>query len=577
MDTWLSFAYPSPSMNDVGTSPQERDSRDEPHISGLVALAPVLNGTLGLSTTTAPVWRFDSDVDAAVVAAHQGWRLAVEADAASHNDRERNFDARVLSASVELLRFGHEQRAVLPNDPDRLSQFAELVLVQLRGMLPTQAEERFRGLSLHLSALPAALRAAPVLPSSAELLARACDVIDGLPELLRAVSDAGHAARDVPSSLRAELERAVDHAGAACDEQRRRLSEMSPVAVAPVGAALFDEVLRLRGLDLDHHEVFDICRMLAEELRVEQSRLRAKRSKAIAVAPGSEHCPQHRSEALVWMRELVGRSRSFFAEHGGVPLVHGEPDNPIERLQVDALPACFAPHGRRAWYVPAQRYAPRQDALLLLRESLGPQEAALADLSVFELEALQATMGFPGRHTAEVWWQRLTTIARRGALVPRRTIAGTWGADLMEGWGLFAAELTREANFRPSTMAKLAAVDQAHRAALLGLVDVALGTGRMDPQQAAEFLVRRGAMRLPVARALVRGVMAVPTSGVSAIIGKVRIDQLRREAYKRWRGTFNLRRFSTLLLAHGPVPLAYLFERLEEPAQYLNNVPTSPM
>jgi uncharacterized protein (DUF885 family) len=78
-------------------------------------------------------------------------------------------------------------------------------------------------------------------------------------------------------------------------------------------------------------------------------------------------------------------------------------------------------------------------------------------------------------------------------------------------------------------------------------------------------LVRRAGLRLPVARAVVRGLIARPTSGVSGLVGKVRIEQLRREAHRRWRDGYSERRFFSLLMANGPVPLAYLFERLDEP------------
>ena len=94
-------------------------------------------------------------------------------------------------------------------------------------------------------------------------------------------------------------------------------------------------------------------------------------------------------------------------------------------------------------------------------------------------------------------------------------------------------------------------------------------------EHAAAFLVRRGGVRLPVARALVRTLLTKPTSGLSALVGKVRIEQLRREAHRRWRDGYSDRRFNTLLLVNGPVPLAYLFERLDEPPTYVSDVNTA--
>jgi uncharacterized protein (DUF885 family) len=66
-----------------------------------------------------------------------------------------------------------------------------------------------------------------------------------------------------------------------------------------------------------------------------------------------------------------------------------------------------------------------------------------------------------------------------------------------------------------------------------------------------------------VARALVTSMLREPTRALSALVGKVRIEQLKREAHKRWRTTYTDRRFHDLLLVSGSVPLAYLFEQLD--------------
>ena len=58
-------------------------------------------------------------------------------------------------------------------------------------------------------------------------------------------------------------------------------------------------------------------------------------------------------------------------------------------------------------------------------------------------------------------------------------------------------------------------------------------------------------------------------------MGKVRIEQLRREARRRWRDGYSEKRFNTLMLANGPIPLAYLFERLNDPPAFVTDVPTA--
>ena len=145
---------------------------------------------------------------------------------------------------------------------------------------------------------------------------------------------------------------------------------------------------------------------------------------------------------------------------------------------------------------------------------------------------------------------------------------------MVAGWSLVAAEFMREQNFRHSPASRLMMLHNAFVAALTAIVDVNLALGRASAESAAAFLVRRAGIRLPVARSIVRGLVARPTSGVSGLVGKVRIEQLRREAHRRWRDGYSDRRFFSLLMANGPVPLAYLFERLDEAPAAISDVDT---
>ena len=355
-----------------------------------------------------------------------------------------------------------------------------------------------------------------------------------------------------------------------------------PQTPQPVlGAERFDELLRLRGLDLTAGEVLDLGRSIAEEMRVEHARVLRRgfrgQSAEGALASARKNAPLNLSEAIAWTRELASRARAFVAENGSVPLPAAHADNDDERIDVDAMPAALAPGGQACLYVPPQPFAPRQDALLLVREPLGPQHEALKELAVADLESYVATLAFPGRHTQAVWQNRTTTIARRGALFGAGPgPSSTWGSDMVHGWGLVAAEIMRELHFRHSPASRLLMVRHALTTALLAVVDVGLAIGRVTPEQASAFLVRRGAVRLPVARALVRSLVRAPTSGISGLVGKVRIEQLRREAHRRWRDGYSERRFHALLLVNGAVPLAYLFERLDEPPAYVTDVVTTP-
>lgn len=570
------------------TESHRRNARDDAHVRRLCGLRPEVETALGLVEHHGSLFDASLENKAATIEANVAWRRDLESQATE--SRERLLDARVFAASLELFRYVDEELALWRSDPDVVTPIAETLLLHVRGLLPAEPEQRFDALAKRLQALPQALEQARksgqqnLTAPSPELIVRARDVIDGMPDLLRAIGDSARAqtpaGRHLPASLQATVHAGVDAAAGALDAHRDWLLGLSPSPPPPPGAARFDEMLRLRGLDLTANEVLDLGRTVADGLRVEILRVMRRGFKGQtgdgAVAAARKNVPHSLSEAIAWTRELVDQGRAFVHEQGTVPVVSPASDNAEERLHTDVMPAAFAPAGQTALYLPPQPYAPRQDALLLLREPLGPQQEALRELSVADLESLVAGLGFPGRHVQAVWQNRTTSIARRGALLG--AVAGpaaAWGQDMVAGWALVAAELMREQNFRHSPASRLMMLRQALTAALTAVVDVNLALGRATAESAAAFLVRRAGLRLPVARALVRTLIARPTSGLSGLVGKVRIEQLRREAHRRWRDGYSDRRFYTLLMVNGPVPLAYLFERLDEPPAYISDVDTA--
>jgi uncharacterized protein (DUF885 family) len=564
-----------------------RNVRDDAHVRRICGLRPELEATLGLVETHAATFDTSLENKVATVEANVAWRRDLEAQATE--SRERLLDARVFAASLELFRYVDEELALWRSDPDVVTPIAETLLLRLRGLLPAEPEQRFDAIATRLSAVPQALEQARATGQRTltavrpELTVRARDVIDGMPELLRAITDAAAAptpsGRHLPPSLQASIQTAVTTAAGALDAHGEWLVSL-PSAPPPLpGVTRFDEVLRLRGLDLTAHEVLDLGRTVAEGLRVEMQRVMRRAYKGMtaegAVAAARKSVPHSLSEAIAWMRELVEQSRRFVHEQGHIPVPSPTADNQSERLHIDVMPAAFAPAGQAAVYLPPQPYAPRQDALLLVREPLGPQQEALRELSVADLETVVASLGFPGRHVQSVWQNRTTSIARRGALLG--SVAGpasVWGQDMVAGWSLVAAEFMREQNFRHSPASRLMMLHHGFVAAVTAIVDVNLALGRASAESAAAFLVRRAGIRLPVARSIVRGLLARPTSGVSGLVGKVRIEQLRREAHRRWRDGYSDRRFFSLLMANGPVPLAYLFERLDEAPAAISDVDT---
>ena len=567
-------------------SPSSRwDPRDQDHLRRVVVLRPEVDTVLGGTEHAGSLGETSAEARGQLLEALVGWRRDLETQ--MNDSRERMLDVRVFAASLELFRFSEEEIAMHHRDPDTATSLFETLLYHLRGHAESE-DERFSTMASRLRQLGKYFEGArgSLSKPSAELVLRARDVLDGGPDLLRAIADAARQAAaisgpgQIAAAISNDVQEAVQTAAAALDDQRRWLGSLDAKPHEAIGAAALDELLRLRGLDLTSGEVLDLARSLAEELRVEQARAAKRMQKkgpskpideAVAAAR-SATAPTSLGEALAWLTDLVGASRNWLLQHGGVPV----PDASAERIVVEAMPAVLAPSGHAMIHLPPQPKAPRQESLLLVREPLGPQAEALRELSVADLENAVASLAYPGRHLQSVWTHLATTIARRGVpLGAFGSVAGTWGQDMVHGWSHAAEEKMRETQFRPSPASRLVMVRRALLTTLLAAVDVNLSIGRLTPEQAAAFLVRRAGIRLPVARAQVRTLLRAPTLGLSALVGKVRIEQLRREAHKRWRDGYSEKRFHTLLLVSGPLPLAYLFERLQDPPTFVSDVSTA--
>lgn len=558
--------------------PSRADPRDEPHLARVCAARPEIDTLLGGTEHAGTLGEPSVDARTQLMEALAGWRKELESQMSE--SRERTLDARVLAASLELYRFGEEELALRRGDPDLATPLCETLLYHLRGHAESEPS-RFESLAARLRAVPRWFEGhrQAVTKPSAELLVRARDVVDGLPDLLRAIVDAARGASangTITPTLHHDVAAAAEVAGSAAEDQRRWLINLDATPHVPIGLKALDHVMHLRGLDLTAAEVLDISRSIAEELRVEQARVirrgyRGRKPDEAVGAARAANKPHSLGEAMAWLHDLNDSSKAFLAG-AGLP----QPAIEAERVVVDVMPTVLAPAGWPAVLLPPQPRAPRQESLLLLREPLGPQAEAMLEISVPDLEGVAASLGYPGRHLQAVWANAATTFARRGVpLGTHSTVASTWGLDMVQGWSLTSEELMREAQFRSSASSRLIMIRRAMLHTLLATVDVCLSIGRLAPEAGAAFLVRRAGIRLPQARALVRGLLRAPTAGLSALVGKVRIEQLRREARRRWRDGYSEKRFNTLLLANGPIPLAYLFERLNDPPTFVSDVPTA--
>ena len=101
------------------------------------------------------------------------------------------------------------------------------------------------------------------------------------------------------------------------------------------------------------------------------------------------------------------------------------------------------------------------------------------------------------------------------------------------------------------------------------IIDCRLQTGRMNLEEAIDFLVDEAALERPNARIEARRYAVTPTQPMSYSVGKQAILDLRDECRTRFGDRFNLHDFHAAVLQAGTLPVGLVREearyRLEHP------------
>lgn len=547
----------------VSEPAQELDAQ---YLSRLLTLRPELSARFGAERSAAlpepTLAARRATVDLLVA-----WRDA--RDALRSQDLDETTDAavdqRVFAASLELLQFSEEEVQLFRADPDLLREPLSL-LWQDQSTIELDAEDRFDGLVQRLAALPAYLLQGREAVSQPDV-ARTRNALDSVHaaqlmlDHLLALADAACDEGELTESLASDVERAVLQVEESLQSHLGWLNSLrASEDTYALGPDTLDHVLYLRGLDIRADEMREVARGMVEELRVEQARLLknrfADKPLGAALAGVQNKSPQNHAELHSWLQELMQEARHFVFGRDEFPI----PTN--EELVVERVFRGLSPCSEGAHWLPPRFRSAFATSHLLLPENRSQEELARCCLA--ELERLVAFHGYPGRHLLQVWSDRSTHLVRAG--VPCGFMAGiasTWGLDTISGWSHYAEEWMREAGFRDSPEVRLVTVRNAIRRATLAYVDVSMATGLLRPEPAAALLVRVAGITPEQACIDINACLRTPTASLSALLGKMRIVQLRKEARVAWRSRFSERHFHELILMGGTMPLAYHFELLE--------------
>lgn len=482
-------------------------------------------------------------------------------------------DQAALSGSLALMEFG-EDHAQAAADPDVVGDLFPLLLADATAThieTDVRAEsitERLLGLADYLAAARetiAGTESALVGRAQRQTAWALAEVATFATGKLSPVGDA------LEGALATSLKGAAEKAREALTEHAEWLVKQGAGSTfTPLGREKLDELLQLRGLGVDSQEALAHARGSIEEMRCEEFRIArrawklkafTKESREIAAKSAREQAPLSFEELLAWTEELVAQTHAFAAECDVLPMADDD------RVVVAPAPAEARLCGRTFRLTPPMRGADSPTSVLHVAAPASDED--LVRMSVGDLENAIATHVFPGRHLAETWALKTAGPLRSGIPVGAASgFAQLFGDETKAGWDRAAEELMRELQFRDAPASRFLAARRGLERAVLAFVDVKLALGELTFEQACATLVNEADLVPQDATAAVLNLIHRPTSGLSGVLGKAWLGELRRQARDRWHPGYHDRRLHELVLFHGPVPLIAMFDVIDAPPPY---------
>ena len=135
------------------------------------------------------------------------------------------------------------------------------------------------------------------------------------------------------------------------------------------------------------------------------------------------------------------------------------------------------------------------------------------------------------------------------------------GGTLVEGWACYATDLMHEFGFL-TPLESLAERNQRTRMCARAVADVAIHTGEMTLDEAAQFYARETAMTEAAAKGEAIKNSMFPGAAVMYLIGLDAIHELRRKMQAKEGSAFSFRGFHDRFLSYGAIPVSLISDAM---------------
>lgn len=179
----------------------------------------------------------------------------------------------------------------------------------------------------------------------------------------------------------------------------------------------------------------------------------------------------------------------------------------------------------------------------------------MADMPLFELEALFYHEGIPGHHL------QLAVQTELKDVPPFRRFGGVTAYS--EGWGLYAEKLGKDMGQYQDPYRDFGRLQlELHRAIRL-VVDTGLHHKKWTRERAIKYVADNSADAPGGIVKAIERYIVYPGQANAYMIGRLKISELRERAEKAMGAKFDIRAFHDVVLRSGPVPLDILERRVD--------------
>ncbi|HUQ43155.1 MAG TPA: DUF885 domain-containing protein [Candidatus Limnocylindria bacterium] len=411
--------------------------------------------------------------------------------------------------------------------------------------------DRLRAITARLEAAPAFLRetrSRAVVPQVAPWLEIELRASRNVPSFLDEIATAAAADKALPEPDRLRLDRAIERAKVAIEDQAEWVREILPGAVAtwPMGRDRYDDLVRLRAFDgLDADAILEIGWQQLEQNHADRAaaagEIDPSATEDEVVERVKDDHPATFDEALEGYRDAMQRARRHLIERDLVTV----PDD--ERVEVIATPPFLRGVMPFAAYFEPAKFDRSPVGIYVVTPDVDENPSAMREHYVAAISNTSIHEAYPGHHLQLALAMRHPSLTRAQVDAP----------EFVEGWGMYSEQMMREHGFDDAPAFRVAlATDAIWRAARI-VLDVRMHRGELTIEEATDFLIQHTGFERPNALAEARRYTYTPTYNLSYLLGKVLLLQLREAEQRRLGDGFSLRSFHDALLTGGSLPISF--------------------